>query len=492
MRGSLALIVIALLIASACGSESANGTNPDTAPSLQDHRLPQPDTAGDGLALRIAGTVEGNLLCPGGRRPCLRFTGSVDLGEGMTVWVAGRLHDGSFEVDDQRSPPEQAQRQYVNQCPDQDMSGSPSNEVLEGLYEDETTRPAGFVDLWDSEDGVLHMGIFGDPTSAEIFLDDLGIADQVCLVVGFPHSDATLESVQFALNDLAAEYGFDNYSSSHDNWEGTVTFSVPRFDHEFRAVVDELSAANSDVPITIEANVEVVSGSLADYDDLLTQVEVSPDPAQQLQARCGQVLFSGVPPDLNEFPALDADAQSAIDELVNGPTGVEAEGFGDDTRWSMAARTDDELVLFGRQQLGAEVATVSAQFTMRSGAWMPTGWGGCRVQIEAPGLGPATVSTNPSALPRPVDTELALFITEQSCASGQAPIDREVVVVVTETADEVHVIALVAPVEGDADCPGNPLHPITVSLDAPLGERTLVDGHRFPALVVVPAEDFDN
>lgn len=210
---------------------------------------------------------------------------------------------------------------------------------------------------------------------------------------------------------------------------------------------------------------------------------------QQLSATCGSVVFGAVPPDLDEFPPLDDDAQAAIDELVNGPTGVEAGGFGGDTQWSIASRTDSDLVLFGQQPTGD---TVVAQFDDRDGAWTPTGWGGCRIQVEAPGLGPALVSSNPDALPSADDTELNLFITEQNCASGMPPNDREVVVLVTETAEAVTIIALVAPVEGGAECPGNPLFPISVTLDEPLGERVLIDGHQFPRQPVVPSQDFDN
>lgn len=230
-------------------------------------------------------------------------------------------------------------------------------------------------------------------------------------------------------------------------------------------------------------------GGSTSRDDALPQPEVSPDAGQQLTATCGSVTFSAVAPDLDEFPSLDDDAQTAVDELLNGPTGVEAGGFGGDTQWSIASRTDSDLVLFGQQPSGG---TVTALFARQNDAWTPSGWGGCRIQIEAPGLGPALVSSNPDALPLPGDTELDLFITEQNCASGMPPNDREVVVLVTETADEVAIIALVAPVEGDAECPGNPLFPISVTLDAPLGDRMLIDGHRFPRQPVVPSEDFDN
>jgi len=52
----------------------------------------------------------------------------------------------------------------------------------------------------------------------------------------------------------------------------------------------------------------------------------------------------------------------------------------------------------------------------------------------------------------------------------------------------VTIIVLVAPVEGGAECPGNPWHPITVTLEAPLGSRQLLDGHQYPrASLAAPA-----
>jgi hypothetical protein len=206
---------------------------------------------------------------------------------------------------------------------------------------------------------------------------------------------------------------------------------------------------------------------------------------QQLTASCGSVVFSSVPPDIDEFPPLDDDAQAALDELVNGPTGVEAGGFDRDYRWSIASRNDDRLVLFG--QGPDDSSWVDARFERRDGEWAPVGWGGCRVEIGALGLGPARLATDPDQPLDPTGTELPVLINEQNCANGEAPIGREIVPVVTETDQSVTIIVLVAPVEGDADCPGNPWHPITITLESPLGSRQLLDGHRYPPQPIGPA-----
>ena len=77
--------------------------------------------------------------------------------------------------------------------------------------------------------------------------------------------------------------------------------------------------------------------------------------------------------------------------------------------------------------------------------------------------------------PDPDSTTLHLTINELNCASGQAPVDRDVVPVVVEFAQRIEITTLVAPVAGDADCPGNPWFPVVVELDQPLGDRVVVD-----------------
>ena len=65
---------------------------------------------------------------------------------------------------------------------------------------------------------------------------------------------------------------------------------------------------------------------------------------------------------------------------------------------------------------------------------------------------------------------------EQGCASGQHPIGR-VRLTVEESFEAVRISARVARIDAEfASCPGNPLLPMVVTLDAPLGDRELLDG----------------
>ena len=209
-----------------------------------------------------------------------------------------------------------------------------------------------------------------------------------------------------------------------------------------------------------------------------TSLATSADPVSELVASCGNdIEFSSIPPDITEFPPLDDDAQQAIDELVNGPTGVEAGGFAD-AEFFIADRSGDSLSLFGPSETGDSF--LSANFRREDDQWRPSSWGGCRITISTPGFGAAATRLDPDLEPDPASTTLNLIINERECASGQAPVDREVVPVVIETEDQVEIITMVEPVSGGAECPGNPWFPVIVELDAPLGDRTVVDGHMYP------------
>ncbi len=144
----------------------------------------------------------------------------------------------------------------------------------------------------------------------------------------------------------------------------------------------------------------------------------------------------------------------------------------------IAEQTEATLELFGRQL----DSYVNASFEKRDGVWSPTGWGGCNIRVSAIGFGSATTILDPDVEPDPSSTSLHIWIQELECASGQAPVDREVLPVVVETDAQVQITTLVAPVAGGADCPGNPWFPVVVELDEPLGERTVVDMQEPPGI----------
>ncbi|MBA2337002.1 MAG: hypothetical protein H0V96_04465 [Acidimicrobiia bacterium] len=200
-----------------------------------------------------------------------------------------------------------------------------------------------------------------------------------------------------------------------------------------------------------------------------------------LQASCGRVLLDGgLAPVLPDTP-LDAEAMAALASAASVDP-VEAVFF-DQYAWSVAMASPDQVTLFGRGLHDPDSDAPSygtASFTKDGAGWRPDGWGGCRIEVSAPGFGNAHWVLDPETSPDPTTTELAVLIVEQNCASGQPPIGRDIVPVVTTDAGKVVITVLVEPVQGGADCPSNPWHPITIELPEPLGDRTLFDGGVVP------------
>ncbi len=205
----------------------------------------------------------------------------------------------------------------------------------------------------------------------------------------------------------------------------------------------------------------------------------TPDETPQLTAVCGAVSFPMIPPEVDGFPALDAEAQSIFDEFIAGPLSVES-AYLADFDMSIAERTDDRLVLFGQSPDDGSFATV--EFEQRDDAWQAKGWGGCTIVVSAPGFGSAATILDPAREPDPSSTTLHIAINERACASGQAPTDRNVVPVVVETETTIEITTLVEPVVGDANCPSNPWFPVTVELDQPIGTRTIIDMQSPPGI----------
>lgn len=207
-----------------------------------------------------------------------------------------------------------------------------------------------------------------------------------------------------------------------------------------------------------------------------------------LTASCGSITFPAMPPDPDAFPPLDTETQAAFDDFISGPLSVES-AFLADFDMSVAERSDNELLLFGRHP---DDGFAEVRFERRDNAWTARGWGGCSILVSAPGYGSATTILDPAVEPDPASTTLHIAINERACASGQAPIDREVIPVVVETATRIEITTLVEPVTGDADCPSNPWFPVTVDLDEPIGTRPIVDTRSPPGVELTWPPSFED
>jgi hypothetical protein len=199
----------------------------------------------------------------------------------------------------------------------------------------------------------------------------------------------------------------------------------------------------------------------------------------ELKATCGAVeLTGGLQAELPSTP-LDDDALDAMDALRRFAS--EEASFLDGYEWFIAARTDSSLVLFGRASQKPPDGTpayadVALERTVDG--YRPTGWGQCRIEVSAPGYGNAVWRLDGE--PDPGTSALEIMINERACASGQPPVDRDVVPVVVADRERITITVLVEPARGDATCQSNPWYPVTVELEEPIGDRLLFDGSEVP------------
>lgn len=207
------------------------------------------------------------------------------------------------------------------------------------------------------------------------------------------------------------------------------------------------------------------------------------DASPELTAHCGSVELpvSGQPV-LPDRPLTD-DARAAIASVATVAAGEAA--FFDGYRWTIAEESADAITLFGSsliEQPPGAPEYADASFSRVDGEWRPDGWGQCRIEVVAEGYGNAHWILARDVAPDPDSTTLEVEIMEQNCANGEAPIGREILPVVIEAADAISIRVFVEPVAGGAACPSNPWHPVTITLDAPLGDRVLFDGVAIPPI----------
>lgn len=477
---ALPLGLAAALAISACG----DGTTDSSVGSTE--TIEPPD--GDGLALRLTGSVTDGLLCPGGQRPCFTLDRDVEPDADGRARLVGRLVDGTFIVESEQEVPSQdGPRSYPDRCEGKVTEGANQDDVFEALDGLRRSLNDRYAIQWLSDGRVVHFGVVGDAADVEQAVAELGLTDEVCVVGGFERSEAELLEITMELGRMMEGWPADRREQmgwGPEPFDGVVSLSLFQADAE---MLDEIAMVG-DGAVRVSASIEVLNGTLADLEQALADAPGA-TPTPKVVMTCGDVTFPGIPADPDAFPPLDAEAEAAFDSMMEGPAGSEAGLMFDGFTWSIASRTETELVLFGRGEAGlnddpsGNPPYADVTFRRSGEEWIASSFGGCRLQVAAEGLGPATMILDPDREPDPASTELPVLINERNCASGQAPVDREIVPVVTETETTVEITVFVAPVKGGAECPSNPFHPIVITLDEPLGGRTVIDATTQPGQI---------
>jgi hypothetical protein len=130
------------------------------------------------------------------------------------------------------------------------------------------------------------------------------------------------------------------------------------------------------------------------------------------------------------------------------------------------------------ERLEVRLAPAESVVASDEDVWMLWSAGPCALQAQLDGLGSAVLTL--AATPAPDDTEVALEVYEQACASGRSAEDRVRLVDLEVTDDQVRLVIGVEPLDGAQTCPSNPPTPMVVELPEPVGDREVVDAGVLP------------
>lgn len=176
------------------------------------------------------------------------------------------------------------------------------------------------------------------------------------------------------------------------------------------------------------------------------------------------------PPDVD--PASDAPLVVAL--LTSVPVGVPVPQAG----WRTLHR-DDETALFGHFEDPAGALLHSFENTMAG--WSLRGTRGCSLSLALPdGVGLMNVGLDPEHPIDPDSVTLHLLVSQSACSSGASGVENMRPPEVIESATEVRIAIAVLLPEGNQTCQGNPTAPITIELQSPIGDRSLLDGMSVP------------
>lgn len=205
----------------------------------------------------------------------------------------------------------------------------------------------------------------------------------------------------------------------------------------------------------------------------------------EVKVTCGGPA-SWLPSQMADGIASDLSRDELADALGQG-----IEAFGPETAysvpdwpntpWRLLAESADELT-FGLDEWTHDGPLDRAMtFTVRrdGDGWTFAGSGDCQLRpLLDEGVSWAEVTAE-TALD-PAASVLTVGVNELSCTGSRDPLPFLRDPVLIETEETVTVYWTSTPPEGAQTCPGNPTVSQKLSLDAPLGDRPLLDGSRWP------------
>ena len=177
-----------------------------------------------------------------------------------------------------------------------------------------------------------------------------------------------------------------------------------------------------------------------------------------------------------------AALERLVDEAgIDAPTALQDEHV-DEAQWFVLGESDGVLTVatgsWDRAGPGTDAQVVGLEQV--ADGWDATGWGDCNLApVSPPGLNWVDVTAQARDLP-PSATSVPVWVSERECTSARDPRPFLSNPVVVEDEQDVTVYWTSTQPEGAQDCPGNPRVRRLLRLQAPLGERVLLDGSTWP------------
>jgi hypothetical protein len=237
-------------------------------------------------------------------------------------------------------------------------------------------------------------------------------------------------------------------------------------------------------PTAVPSNSNAPTGALpsADVDPSRPDVgsTIDPDWITRPALTCGDPERRFPPEALAGFGLAELGLDPASDVLRATIADRPPEGALPEAGWHRVI--DDQLgVTFVAPGIG-DSPWVTVAVGVINGTLQATEIGQCRLQPVVPdGMTLAEWWLDPDQpAPTPEATEIDILVRETACAGGQSPEGRILAPTIVVGPDAIAVAIGIVNRPGAQDCPGNPTHPMRLTLPEPIGSRTLFDASQFP------------
>lgn len=372
-------------------------------------------------------------------------------------------------------------------------------DVADGIATWLTGDPSGY---WEREwwvvhrtDDEVHLAAVDDqglhllrfvPAGDEWAWDDFATADQggrCVLQFTRPPTDSVVEfrvlesdPTSDTIVVRASERNCASGQAMGDRFNEPVVELTPT---EARIRLSATAMTEADCPTNPSTTVEIVLteplGDRTIVDGFIVGVDLSNHLTSLFQADpivdCATV---------GSFPLSAIDSIEPMDErpefvaAVADFLGDEEGQFWPQEDWQVLHESDDQAIVVHVD--APYLAGMTIERTDGEWRWNGASSGGdCTLQLTLPdGLG--EVEWMLTEDPDPAATSILLTATELTCTGGTAMGDRFNDPQVVETATQIAIVLSAQPLGGFQTCPGNPYLDVTIELDAPVGDREIVDG----------------